>query len=233
MNKSFYRWWLPVSIGIHLVMLVLLQLIPMSIASSDDRVDPNNITVTVMDTPSNRAPDRPVEAIAPVIEHHTTQSTTYGIPRPRTTHGTSISETKDIMPGPGKKPAAPPKVMTAENGNWEVRPGLNGSNGSNGTDKGTGGPSYGAAAEGGPTPTYPKLALDRGSEGTVVVSVTVGPHGEIVSTSINESPGDADLENTCLHAARAWRFKPAIQNGKPVQSTTQLRFRFAHGKVII
>ncbi|HWJ59941.1 MAG TPA: TonB family protein [Sphingomicrobium sp.] len=72
---------------------------------------------------------------------------------------------------------------------------------------------------------YPASSLDNNEQGTVSVTLTVGPSGRVTGCSIGSSSASSTLNNaTCrLLSARA-RFSPAQDgNGNPVTSTTSAR----------
>lgn len=234
MNKSFLRYWLPLSIVTHLVLLVLMQIFPMSIAQGGqgERLQ----EVTVLNTDPNDytpvPPDQKPQAEPPVRHREPLHAVKLGVAHPKTPNGTSASDIVNPMPGPGHKPTAPPKLMSSPGGRWAAAPGLDGGTGNNGTDPGPSGPSTGAAAHGGPNPGYPKLAEERGAEGTVVISVNVSATGGIAGLSVARSSGDSDLDNAALRAARSWHFSPAVTNGRAASGTVTIRFRFANGTVV-
>jgi protein TonB len=72
---------------------------------------------------------------------------------------------------------------------------------------------------------YPASALDNNEQGSVSVTLTVGPSGRVTGCSVGSSSASSTLNNaTCrLLSARA-RFSPAQDgNGNPVTSTTTAR----------
>ncbi|HKW45110.1 MAG TPA: TonB family protein, partial [Candidatus Eremiobacteraceae bacterium] len=73
---------------------------------------------------------------------------------------------------------------------------------------------------------YPQIALQQNIEGTVVVLVTIGPTGELVSASIASSSGNAALDEAALAAARSSRYSPYIANGSPVTQQYKIVYEF-------
>ncbi len=234
MSRSFYRCWLPLSVVLHLALLAFLLLLPRSITPA---IGETTEVVTMVPAPDATPPPSP---------HHSTSATValsphrplppsdrLGVAHPRTAHGTSASDMVDKRRGTGTggRSAAPPRVATALMGQWAIAPGLDNGIGTEGTDPGEGGPSSGPAALGGPNPIYPKLAEERGEEGTVVVRVAVSAAGVVSSPVVVRSAGDSDLDNAAETAALQWRFTPAMKHGKPVSGTRMLRFHFANGAV--
>ena len=55
-------------------------------------------------------------------------------------------------------------------------------------------------------PQYPAEALQRGIQGQVVVSVTVGPDGRVVQVEIVESNPPRTFDRSAAKAAAKWRF---------------------------
>jgi len=57
--------------------------------------------------------------------------------------------------------------------------------------------------------------------------VTVGTDGRVVDCTITSSSGSPDLDAaTCTNVTRRARFKPALENGQPVQATYSNRIRW-------
>jgi protein TonB len=62
---------------------------------------------------------------------------------------------------------------------------------------------------------YPVAAERRGIQGTVTVAFDVSESGAVVNPRILLGP--KELHGAVLKAAAGWRFKPALQAGKPVR----------------
>jgi len=94
------------------------------------------------------------------------------------------------------------------------------------------GPSSPAQPKGNPsnwaTPNdYPSRALREGRTGTTGFRVTVGPDGRVTSCSITSSSGSDDLDaTTCQMVTRRARFKPAMEDGSPVQGAFSSRVKW-------
>lgn len=94
------------------------------------------------------------------------------------------------------------------------------------------GPSSAAQPKGNPgswaTPNdYPSRALREERTGTTGFRVTVGTDGRVVDCQVTSSSGHADLDQaTCQNVARRARFRPAMQDGQPVQGTYSNRVRW-------
>jgi protein TonB len=77
------------------------------------------------------------------------------------------------------------------------------------------------------TNDYPSRALREERSGTTGFRVTVGADGRVVDCQITSSSGHADLDQaTCQNVTRRARFKPATQDGQPVQGTYSNRVRW-------
>lgn len=75
-------------------------------------------------------------------------------------------------------------------------------------------------------PTYPSAMLNKGIGGRVLVSCVVGADGGVVSISIKQSSGHADLDKAAMNAVNRWRFKPGTKGGRNVQATAVVPFNF-------
>jgi protein TonB len=73
---------------------------------------------------------------------------------------------------------------------------------------------------------YPEIAIQQGIEGTVVVLVTIGPDGTLISATIAESSGDASLDEAALNAARASLYTPYLANGVPMEQQYKIVYDF-------
>lgn len=65
-------------------------------------------------------------------------------------------------------------------------------------------------------PEYPRLARGAGLEGTVWVQALVDKEGTVRKAQVARSSGTAALDEAAVQAAYKNRFKPGIQNGRPV-----------------
>jgi periplasmic protein TonB len=76
-------------------------------------------------------------------------------------------------------------------------------------------------------PDYPMAAIRMEAEGTVVLRVFVGTDGRIKDAQVAASSGNDFLDQAAVrHALRAWRFKPATDDGIAVASWTQVPVKF-------
>lgn len=66
-------------------------------------------------------------------------------------------------------------------------------------------------------PEYPASERAAGHEGTVVVAARIDAQGLVVEASLAEPSSHPGLNRAALRAVRAWRFEPAMQDGRPVE----------------
>jgi len=65
-------------------------------------------------------------------------------------------------------------------------------------------------------PKYPRLAKQAGLEGIVWIKALVGKRGNVLDAVVFKSSGTQALDEAALKVAPQNKFKPAIQNGRPV-----------------
>ncbi|HPA17040.1 MAG TPA: TonB family protein [Verrucomicrobiae bacterium] len=75
-------------------------------------------------------------------------------------------------------------------------------------------------------PTYPEISRHKGEEGTVELAFVVLPSGKTANIVLARSSGFPLLDDAAIQAVRRARFKPAIQNGVPVNSKLLQPFDF-------
>lgn len=73
-------------------------------------------------------------------------------------------------------------------------------------------------------PLYPPIAKQLGLKGEVEVETHIDETGSVDSAKVRT--GNAILANAALEAAKHWKFKPFLANGKPVKAVTEIRFDF-------
>lgn len=70
-----------------------------------------------------------------------------------------------------------------------------------------------------PAPDYPRAAIRARAEGTVLLEVLVGIDGRPLEVTIRDSSGNRRLDAAARdQVLQAWRFRPAMRNGQPVQA---------------
>lgn len=67
-------------------------------------------------------------------------------------------------------------------------------------------------------PAYPQAALMQNQTGTVRVKFVIGVDGNLVNADVVKSSGYKTLDRAAVDGLSKCKFKPAMQNGNPVQS---------------
>lgn len=75
-------------------------------------------------------------------------------------------------------------------------------------------------------PIYPKIAIRKGWQGTVIIMVEVLKDGSIGSIKLSKSSGKKILDKSALKAVATWKFYPATNNGKTVKSWLKVPVKF-------
>ena len=77
------------------------------------------------------------------------------------------------------------------------------------------------------TPPYPVAARTAGHQGIVTLSITIGPNGDVTNAAVAQSSGFPELDQAAVTWVMAhWKYKPAIQGGVNVTTTTQAAVKF-------
>ncbi len=226
------------SVGFHLAVFLII-----GIGAARPQPAEHLIPIEMTIAPA-LPPAEPVKAVIPATEGSQPKLTLgagdpKGKPSRRSTPPfRSLGAKQVASSGPGKLPAAPapPKILTSKGGAEKSGPVGQGRDpaGPGGKADTVGGPSYaaGIADGGGPLAIYPKDALDQDLEGSVTVTISVGPDGSMKSASVSDSSGQKLLDEAALRAVRSgWTFTPAMQKGKPAAGTVAVTFVFSGGKV--
>lgn len=77
-----------------------------------------------------------------------------------------------------------------------------------------------------PAPVYPRLAQERGDQGTMVLDVEVLPSGRCGGLRVTTSSGHAILDDAAVRAVQRWRFSPATRWGSPVALWVEIPVTF-------
>ena len=80
-------------------------------------------------------------------------------------------------------------------------------------------PRFDAAYLNNPAPPYPAMARRKGEEGKVLLSVMVKTDGSPARIEVRKSSGSPSLDRSALDTVRHWRFVPARQGDKNIDST--------------
>src|ERR1041384_6137985 len=73
-------------------------------------------------------------------------------------------------------------------------------------------------------PLYPREAMTLRREGAVVIHATVSEVGKVSQMKVLS--GDPTLGRAAMDAIRQWRYRPALLNGKPTASETDITLNF-------
>jgi TonB family protein len=73
-------------------------------------------------------------------------------------------------------------------------------------------------------PSYPTLARQMKVQGAVVIQALIGADGDIQDLRILSGP--SILASAAQEAVRQWRFKPYLQNGRPVETQAKITVNF-------
>ncbi|HEV2652755.1 MAG TPA: energy transducer TonB [Rhizomicrobium sp.] len=77
------------------------------------------------------------------------------------------------------------------------------------------------------TPPYPQDARSASHQGTVLLTITVGPQGDVMNAVVAQSSGFTELDQAAVSwVIGHWKYKPATQGGVPMTSTTQAAVKF-------
>ena len=66
-------------------------------------------------------------------------------------------------------------------------------------------------------PKYPIKAARSAREGWARLSFVIDEEGNVNNILVTETSGSRDLTKAAVKAAKQWKYKPAMENGKPVQ----------------
>jgi periplasmic protein TonB len=77
--------------------------------------------------------------------------------------------------------------------------------------------------------TYPQRALRQRIEGWVELSFTVTASGDVSEVKVVDSQPRREFDREATRALSQWKFKPRIENGKPVAASARQRLEFKLG----
>jgi len=75
-------------------------------------------------------------------------------------------------------------------------------------------------------PPYPPAELRAERDGRVQARVTIGPDGRVIAITRLSATSDAFWRVTEQQALRRWRFRPATEDGRPVQDSKVMTLVF-------
>ncbi len=73
-------------------------------------------------------------------------------------------------------------------------------------------------------PEYPKLARQAGASGTVELEATISADGKVKNPRVVR--GNSMLQKAAIDAVLQWRYRPAMLNGKAVESPVEIKLNF-------
>ena len=73
---------------------------------------------------------------------------------------------------------------------------------------------------------YPRIALLKHQEGTVVLSLLVLQNGQVGDVQLVKSSGYPQLDAAAQVEAANWRYLPAVRSGTPVSAQVNVAIRF-------
>ena len=73
-------------------------------------------------------------------------------------------------------------------------------------------------------PDYPRRALQRNIQGTVVLKALVAKDGRVKKVEFVSGP--PMLASAVLEAVRGWHYRPFYRNGEPIEFETQVAIEF-------
>jgi TonB family protein len=68
---------------------------------------------------------------------------------------------------------------------------------------------------------FPIKAARRNQEGWVRFTYVITEEGKVIDPVVTDSSGERSFEKEALRAIKKWKFKPATQDGKPIQQCEQ------------
>ncbi len=79
-------------------------------------------------------------------------------------------------------------------------------------------------------PEYPRMAQQAGLEGTVYLRVLVKKDGSVGDAKIEKPSGVSSLDESAMSAVFKCKFKPGIQNGRPINVWVTFPYEFVLNK---
>ena len=80
-----------------------------------------------------------------------------------------------------------------------------------------------------PAPAYPKDALAQHINGKVVLLIDIDAQGNPTNVVVDRSEPPGVFDQASIDAARQWKFKPALKDGRPVAGRISVPVRFESG----
>lgn len=77
-----------------------------------------------------------------------------------------------------------------------------------------------------PFPAYPPELLARRIQATVVLRLKIAADGTVAEATIHKTSGYEAMDQAALAGVKSWKFKPALKNGKQVETIVRKPFTF-------
>lgn len=77
-----------------------------------------------------------------------------------------------------------------------------------------------------PAPEYPEAAVNNKQSGKVLLKILVAKDGTVKQVKVEKSEPEGVFDTAAVDAAKLWKFKPAIADGKPVESWIRVPITF-------
>lgn len=71
------------------------------------------------------------------------------------------------------------------------------------------------------TQNYPQMSVKLGEEGTTMISFHIMTDGSVTNVTVAKSSGSSRLDEAAVSCAGRWHYKPATQDGNPVETPWQ------------
>ncbi|MCU0756581.1 MAG: energy transducer TonB [Xanthomonadales bacterium] len=75
-------------------------------------------------------------------------------------------------------------------------------------------------------PQYPQKALRQGLQGWVDLRFTITETGDVTDVQVVNAQPRREFDREAVRALQQWKFRPRIENGRPVPATAQQRLEF-------
>jgi|HubBroStandDraft_5_1064220.scaffolds.fasta_scaffold163291_1 TonB family protein len=80
---------------------------------------------------------------------------------------------------------------------------------------------------------YPRDAVRNHVQGNAIVSFRIATDGSVGDVAISQSTGNKSLDDASIACATAWRYRPRIVNGKPIEVPWRVLMRWRlNGQVL-
>ena len=241
MNRGFYRVWLPASLCVHLGLLMMCAIIPISVQHiGGDTFVP--ITLVAMAVPTQKV--APIMSNPPVASSCSTAEIApravrqLGEPRAKRPVGAEHGEVDDNDAGPeqfdnqgsGTGHTAPPALMRSLTaGNSLAPPGQLHGVGNHGDALGPSAPTRGARARFGRKDGVSKRAGEINVTAVARYLVQLERTGEVSSVTSITSTGNEKLDALAETIVRTAQYVPATSLGIPIAGSVQMQVEFHDG----